>query len=66
MSSKEECFEKEIDLLRKTPARTGVFLLTITTEIFPTFSPCHFFSDESASKKIDTDIIEEVPHALKS
>ena len=66
MSSKEEYFEKEIDLLRKTPALTGVFLLTMVTQIFTSFSPCHFFSDESTSKNRDADIVEEVPHTLKS
>lgn len=43
MSSKEEYFEKEIDLLRKTPALTGVFLLTMVTQIFTSFLALSLF-----------------------
>ncbi len=54
----------EIDLLRKTPALTGVFLLSVMTKKFPSVSTCHFLGDDFVSKKSETKIPEEVPHMI--
>lgn len=63
MTSQEDYDKLGNDLLRKTPARTGVFLLSILAEEFPPFSTYHSLSDYLVSEE-DTEISEEVPHTI--
>ena len=63
-SSKEEYAKIRENLLRKTPALTGVFLLSILAKHFSASPTCHLLSDDSVPKK-DTEVSEEVPHSAK-
>jgi hypothetical protein len=64
VTSKEDTQKLGINLLRKTPALTGVFLLSVLAEQFPSVSTCHSLSDDFVSKK-ETKVSEEVPHNTK-